>query len=122
MARIFSGRTLSARDWLRLIVNRISRKIQPEKIILFGSYAYGRPRKHSDIDLFIVWNTRETRPLRHLAVSKAIGPRFYPMDIVVRTPLELAERKDWLDPFTHEIMTRGIVLYDRAQGRSPRVD
>lgn len=108
-----SSRTARARRWARDAARRICEQIRPEKILLFGSYASGRPRKDSDIDLLIVWDTDGTRTQRYQAVSRAIGARRYPVDIVIKTPAQMRRRAHWVDPFFHEVMTKGIVLYDR---------
>jgi predicted nucleotidyltransferase len=39
---------------IHAVVKRIAEKFQPEKIILFGSYAYGQPKPESDVDLLVV--------------------------------------------------------------------
>ena len=52
------------------ITEKIKKKYRPEKIILFGSYAYGEPDEDSDIDLFIIKNTRKRRIYRFVEVKK----------------------------------------------------
>jgi predicted nucleotidyltransferase len=98
-------------------IARISRCIveqyQPEKIILFGSYAYGTPDDSSDVDMLIVKETDE-RPIdRRVTVRRiAYTPhRGLPFSPLVITPRELAQRLEMGDPFYHEIMARGKVLY-----------
>ena len=98
------------------IVTRIAEHYQPEKIILFGSYAYGEPDASSDVDLLIVKETAE-RPIdrrvtvRRIAHASRRGVPFSPLVI---TPQELAQRLEMGDPFYHEIITRGEVLYARS--------
>jgi uncharacterized protein len=95
------------------ITERIVAKIKPEKIILFGSYAYGRPNKDSDLDLFIIKNTRLSSGERYAAVSDALYPRVIPMDFVVKTPREVRERLAGFDPFVKEVLSKGRVLYEK---------
>ena len=52
------------------ITEKIKKKYRPDKIILFGSYAYGEPDEDSDIDLFIIKNTRKRRIYRFVEVKK----------------------------------------------------
>ena len=97
------------------IVQRIVEGYKPEKITLFGSYAYGRPRPDSDLDLLIVKQTNE-RPIdRRIAVrmllrSLKLRPVVAP---IVVTQGEIASRLKMGDPFAEEIVTRGLVLYER---------
>jgi len=68
------------------IVRRIATVLHPEKIVLFGSYAYGRPSDDSDVDLLVILET-QARPIdRYLAVSRLLRPRPFPLDILVKTP------------------------------------
>jgi predicted nucleotidyltransferase len=97
---------------IRSVARRISDRFQPEKIILFGSYAYGKPRPESDVDLLVVMDT----PLRvhqQLEISRALSPRPFPLDIVIRTPQQVKERLAMGDPFLLEITSKGKVLYER---------
>ncbi len=100
-------------ELLEYIIQRIVAGAKPEKIILFGSYAYGNPTPDSDLDILIIQET-ESRPAeRVLRISRLLRPRPFPMDILVRTPDEVTEALAAEDPFIHEIMHRGKVLYER---------
>ena len=57
------------------VVDRIKEKYEPEKIILYGSYAYGKPTEDSDIDLFIVKDTDKRRVDRYVEVSRLLAGR-----------------------------------------------
>ncbi len=94
-------------------VRRIARKLRPQKIILFGSYAYGNPTPDSDVDLLVVMKTKASRKERSWAVSRLLIPRPFPVDILVRTPREVRNAIDARDFFIQEILTRGRVLYER---------
>lgn len=95
------------------IARRIVKKVKPEKVILFGSYAYGKPTKDSDLDLFIIKNTKLPSSKRFGMVSDAVFPRFIPMDFIVRTPQEVNARLNCFDPFIKEVLNRGKVLYEK---------
>lgn len=94
-------------------VNRIALALKPEKIILFGSYAYGHPTPDSDVDLLVIWDTKASSKDRYLSVSTLIVPRPFAVDILVRTPREIERSLKKGDFFIEEITTQGKVLYER---------
>jgi len=100
-------------DQLDGVVSHIAKKFNPERIILFGSYAYGQPSEDSDVDLLIVMESNDRPVIRAAAVSKALHPSPFPMDIMVRTPEEVRRRLEIGDYFFKEIITKGKVLYER---------
>lgn len=68
------------------IVNRLVSSFDVEKIVLFGSYVTGKQTKDSDIDLFVLLNTRKKGIERYAMVSEVLEPRKIPMDLIVKTP------------------------------------
>ena len=94
-------------------IERIVRAVAPEKIILFGSYAYGEPTPDSDVDLLIVWDTDKPRRERVVTISLLLYPRSFPVDIIVKTPRELEEELPH-NFFLREIVNTGVVLYERG--------
>jgi uncharacterized protein len=96
------------------IVRRIVTALHPEKIILFGSYVYGTPSSDSDVDLLVILETRARPADRYVAVSRLIRPRPFPLDILVKTPDEIAQALEKGDSFIREIVARGRVLYERS--------
>lgn len=100
--------------FLRTSVKKIVKNIRPEKVVLFGSHAYGKPNADSDVDLLVVQRTRLPFAERVRRVSAAVGRHEYPMDYVVLTPSEIRRRRAGFDPFLEEVMERGKVLYERA--------
>jgi predicted nucleotidyltransferase len=104
------------RRLLHNMVQRIVVRFQPEKIILFGSYAYGKPHADSDVDLLVIMESDEEpaqRAIRVVPVARVPG---VPMDMLVRTPAEIANRLALGDHFIKEILTKGRVLYERPPG------
>src|SRR6266704_215226 len=95
------------------ITRRIVEKFQPHKVILFGSCAYGTPDLDSDVDLLVVMDSDESIVQRIRRVTEVAKVRFLPMDIIVRTPAEMAERLAMGDFFLAEILEKGKVLYRR---------
>jgi predicted nucleotidyltransferase len=102
-------------DELPVVVAKIVSQLRPEKIILFGSYAYGTPTPDSDVDLLIIMDTQAPRKERSWAVSRLLIPRPFPVDIVVKTPREIDHALAGRDFFLQEILDRGKVLYERSQ-------
>ena len=97
-------------------VKRIVSELKPEKIILFGSYAYGNPTPDSDVDLLVIMDTKGRQAERYVAVSRLLRPRQFPVDIIVKTPHEVEEAMQGGKDnsfFIREIIKKGKVLYDR---------
>src|ERR671923_1914466 len=107
------GLKVSVGRSLRPAIQKIVDELNPEKIILFGSYAYGKPTPHSDVDLLIVLKTTAPLKERSWKVSRLLLPRPFPVDILVKTPKEIEKALENGDFFLKEILTRGKVLYDR---------
>ncbi len=96
-------------------IERIVSELKPEKIILFGSYAYGNPTPDSDVDLLVIMNTKAKEIDRYVAVSNLLYPRQFPVDILVKTPKEIeAEASKKGNFFMREILKKGKVLYERS--------
>ena len=103
-----------SRGQITQIVEKIVTSLAPQKVILFGSYAYGKVTVDSDLDLLIIMETDLPAAERHRQVSRILRPRPMPMDIVVRNPAEIEESLRRVDPFIHEVMEKGVVLYART--------
>src|SRR5205823_8306109 len=93
----------------------IVRRFHPDRIILFGSYAYGTPTPDSDVDLLVVMPTRNQLE-QAVRIDEAIEERGFPLDLIVRTPKSLQSRLRWGDCFLQDIVARGKVLYEKAHG------
>jgi len=100
---------------IRAVAKRIADTFHPDKIILFGSYAYGKPRPESDVDLLVVMDTALRSRQQRLEISRALSPRPFPLDVIVHTPRQLQERPALGDFFLQEITTRGKVIYERPR-------
>jgi predicted nucleotidyltransferase len=88
----------------------IAREFRPQKIILFGSYAYGQPTPDSDVDVMVILSSRKgMRP--SLEIRRRISAGF-PVDILVRAPEEISRRLRQGDSFVNEVMSKGRVLYE----------
>ena len=96
---------------IKELCDQIVREFQPEKIILFGSRAYGKPTRHSDVDLLVVMSY-EGEYWRQLVKIIETLKSWLPLDLVLRTPKEIEERLAMGDGFIKEITERGEVLYE----------
>lgn len=94
------------------IVSSIVEHCSPEKVILFGSHAYGKPTKDSDIDLFIVADLPGLPAERVRFVRKAIKEQAS-VDIVVRSQKDVEKSLNGRDWFVQEVFEKGKVLYAR---------
>lgn len=102
------------KDKISEIVNKIASGYNPEKIILFGSYAAGNPNEDSDLDLFVIKDTDLPRPQRTVQVRKMIYGSMVPIDLIVYTPKEIEESKENKFGFVYEVLNTGKTLYERA--------
>lgn len=96
------------------LIGNLFNQYQPQKIILFGSYAYGQPTDESDIDLLIIKDTSENPIKRRVTVRHILNntnPDFPPISSLVITPQELDVRLRRGDQFIEEILGKGVVLY-----------
>ena len=98
---------------IRAVVRKIVENFDPEKVILFGSYAYGKPTIDSDVDVLVVMESDETPAARATRVIGALRGKTFPMDILVSTPSEIEHRLAIGDFFYQEIVGMGKVLYER---------
>ncbi len=111
--RTIGKRTRIPRREIKAVVRRIAEKFDPERIILFGAYAYGKPHPYSDVDLLVVIETNERPLAKQLEIERALSPHPFGMDILVRTPTQLHERIALGDYFLREIVSKGQILYER---------
>jgi predicted nucleotidyltransferase len=98
------------------LVDQIAQAWEPQRIILFGSYACGTPTEDSDIDLMVI--------RRHRGSSADAGWRIrvgievpFGIDVLVRSPAEIRRRIGWGDMFIVDVMKQGIVLHDSTNSR-----
>jgi uncharacterized protein len=100
---------------IRKYARQVAEHFKPEKIVLFGSYAYGTPHEDSDVDLLVImpaWNE-----LSKAAQIDIKLDRTFSLDLIVRTPKNLQWRLDERESFHTEIVTRGKVLYEKGKSR-----
>jgi uncharacterized protein len=103
---------------IRRFARDVAERFQPDKIILFGSHAYGEPHADSDVDILVVTPTRNEFDLA-VRIDMATDPMF-PLDLIVCTPKNMAWRLEEGDSFLRQIMSRGKVLFSTAMARASR--
>jgi predicted nucleotidyltransferase len=96
---------------IRNLSRRIASQFRPRRIVLFGSYAAGKPTPDSDVDLLVVL------PHKGRAVDQSVRIRLethptFPLDLLVRTPREVRKRLAMGDTFLRDILEKGKVLYE----------
>lgn len=98
-------------EGIRSVIQQIVYQFHPQKVILFGSYAYGQPTEDSDVDLLVLMDMDEP-PLHVAAKIAAAIEHPFPLDIGVRTPTEFAAAIQRKGVFATEMATKGVTLYE----------
>ena len=102
-------------ETIKTVARQIAERFQPERIILFGSYACGQPGPGSDVDLLVVMDTSLRETDQAVRICQAIEYHFG-LDLIVRTPATLTRRLALGDPFLREATAKGVVLHERTGG------
>ena len=100
---------------IRRFARQVAERFHPDKIILFGSHAYGRPHEDSDVDILVVMPA-SSQHMQAVRIRWAI-PAPFPMDLLVRTPENLQWRLAEQESFHTEIVSQGKVLYEKSHAR-----
>ncbi len=100
-------------ELLNQITTRLIEALKPEKIILFGSYAYGVPTEDSDLDLLVVVaESDEPRYKRARKAYKALRRIGLPKDILVMTRAEVEQKSNVLSSLVWQALRNGKILYE----------
>ena len=97
---------------MEALSRRIGREFDPERVILFGSHAYGTPSEYSDVDLLVIMPFEGSAFRKSLDILRRVDPQFF-VDLVVRSPDDATRRYREGDPLIREAFDRGKVLYER---------
>ena len=117
LARWYRGADVPMRV-IRRFARQVAEHFQTDKIILFGSYAYGTPHADSDVDILVIMPARNE--IDQACRIDDVFDAPFPLDLIVRTPQKLAWRLKEGDWFLREVVSRGKVLYakhDRRMGK-----
>src|SRR5260370_34565661 len=99
----------------RRFARQVAERFQPEKIILFGSYAYGKPHADSDVDILVIMPARNEIDQR--VKIRWLIPAPFPLHLLVRKPSNLAWRLEEGESFHSEIIGKGRILYEKSDSR-----
>ena len=113
-ARWYRGADIPLR-LIRRFARQVAEQFQPDRIILFGSYAYGQPHEDSDVDILVVMPARNELD-QGFKIHWTLQPPF-PLDLIVRTPANMKWRLAEGDSFLREVMSKGKVLYEKGDSR-----
>jgi predicted nucleotidyltransferase len=89
------------------------KRYDPEKIILFGSYARNDFDSESDIDFVVIKNTEKRFIERLLEVAELLGNELGKIDVFVYTPEEFERMIEWGNPFIERVLKEGKVVYEK---------
>jgi len=93
---------------------RIAREFNPEKIILFGSHAYGARKEYCDVDLLVIMSFKGSGFDKSLEILDRVDPRFA-IDLIVHRPDDTERRYREYDPLIRDALDQGQVLYERKR-------
>jgi uncharacterized protein len=103
-------------EQIQALSQQIAEQFKPDRIILFGSYAYGTPNEDSDVDLLVVMPFEGYAFRQSVTIREKIRVGF-PLDLLVKTPQKIQERLELGDFFIQEIFEQGKTLYESAHAR-----
>ena len=95
-------------------LQRFIRAFAPEQILLFGSYAKGTNKPHSDVDLLIVADLPGNPTSHHRRARQLVAGCFPRIDVVFASPQEVAQADAARSPFLLSILSTGVVMYRRV--------
>lgn len=98
---------------IELVTDTLVREFNPEKVILFGSWAWGNPTADSDVDLFVIKDTEDSTRELAREINGSISPRPFPIDVIVYRPEQVEASLESGNFFIEDIITNGRILYDR---------
>ena len=106
-------RIMIRRDKITRFAKAVAEQFKPQRIVLFGSYAYGKPTADSDVDLLVIMPEDRCMGRKAAQIRNAVTADF-PLDLVVRTPEDVKWRLAEGDCFLQEVLGKGKVLYEAA--------
>lgn len=106
--------TVADHATIQRLVDLIAEAVQPERIVLFGSYARGEASPDSDVDLLVIAPSDEPPPHRSMPLYRLLRYFRIPLDILVRTPTEVQESAALPYSFIQTALREGETLYART--------
>ncbi|NOX87221.1 MAG: nucleotidyltransferase domain-containing protein [Chlorobi bacterium] len=95
------------------IITKIIRSYDPDRIILFGSYADGTADEDSDLDLIIIKNTDKPKHKRAKEIRRFLLGSMIPMDLKIYTPSEFENEKSSDFSFLNSAIKNSVIVYER---------
>ncbi|MBI2928574.1 MAG: nucleotidyltransferase domain-containing protein [Verrucomicrobia bacterium] len=117
---LHNGRRRVPRRQIETYCRILAREFRPKRIILFGSYAYGRPTPDSDVDLVVIMPFRGGETNQVVKIRSRVESPF-PMDLLVWKPEYIARRLAIGCCFMQEVLNRGKVMYERSLRKEVRL-
>ena len=105
-----------AMSTIRELAEQIAEQFNPDRIVLFGSYAYGTPGPDSDVDLLVIMHFEGKSFWKSLEITNLVNPPFS-VDLLTRRPEETERRYALGDPLIKEALDHGRILYERGRSR-----
>ena len=104
------------RETIEEMARKIAERFQPERIILFGSYARGEATENSDLDLYIELDDPGPRGAASIPIRLMLGDEYlFPFDVIVRSPDVTRERGRRFGTLENDVSREGVILYARAR-------
>jgi predicted nucleotidyltransferase len=102
------------RETIATVVDRIVEGCNPEKVVLFGSYAHGNPTQDSDLDILIV-TEKGLSPEATYEIQRELSKRLsIPIQLLCVSEEEFRETKDVIGGITYPAAKYGEVLYEKS--------
>lgn len=101
-------------DILDELTHRIVSRFQPQRIILFGSYAGGKPGPNSDLDILVVMEVQGSTRQKANEIDLLMADRIIPMDFIVLTPEQYEQQRNIIGTMVRQVDREGKVIYERA--------
>lgn len=100
---------------IHALVARIVARIQPQKVILFGSYAKGRATGKSDLDLFIIKETTLPFVNRADSLKSLLANNLVPVDVHIYTPTEVEDYSEDAFSFVRSVLASGLTVFEQLR-------
>lgn len=101
-----------AKDKIEEAVGMLKEAAQPQRVILFGSYARGDAKEDSDLDFLVVENRIPDHRMEMVRLRRILRPLRIPVDIVVATEAQVAEWGKLPGTALYHALKEGKVMYE----------
>lgn len=104
---------MTTAELISVMVDRIVKQFQPNRIILFGSMARGDTNESSDVDLMVVLNHIPNKHRTAVEILRSLRDVPISKDIIVVTPGEIEREGDVIGTITYEALREGKIMYEK---------